>query len=150
MERLAPALRFLLDLSDSAFKRALKTHLFSTARHPAPLRRLHDSGAGYKYSDTCTSTSLYKTYLLGRVPHWSLRMYTITNLAVSVYISSGQWYGLAVNATCSTCCCIQVLVTSLYIYVQMCVFSASFREHAPIRTNDTLWGKCIVGKIRAS
>jgi len=22
--------------------------------------------------------------------------------------------------------------------------------HTPIRTNDTLWGKCIVGKIRAS
>ena len=24
------------------------------------------------------------------------------------------------------------------------------RTHTPIRTNDTLWGKCIVGKIRAS
>ena len=49
--RLPPALRSP-DLSESAFKRALKTHLFSTARHhwdvfPAPLRCLHDSDVAY-------------------------------------------------------------------------------------------------------
>ena len=45
--RLPPAL-WSPDLSESAFKRALKTHLFSTARRHW---YVHDSGAGYKYSD---------------------------------------------------------------------------------------------------
>jgi len=36
------------DLSESAFKRALKTH-HSVLDRPAPLRRFLDSGAGYKY-----------------------------------------------------------------------------------------------------
>jgi len=51
--RLPPALRSP-DLSESAFKQALKTHLFSSLDRPAPLTRFHDSGAGYKYPDLLT------------------------------------------------------------------------------------------------
>ena len=45
--RLPPALQSP-DLSESAFKRAPKTHLFSTARYH------WDSGAGYKYPESLT------------------------------------------------------------------------------------------------
>jgi len=48
--RLPPALRSP-DLPESAFKRALKTHLFTTARrHP----EVFMTGAGYKYPDLLT------------------------------------------------------------------------------------------------
>ena len=50
--RLPPALRSP-DLSESAFKRALKTHLFSTAR------RHCDCGARYKYPDLLTYLLTY-------------------------------------------------------------------------------------------
>jgi len=52
------------DLSESAFKRALKTHLHVLDR-PAQLRRLHDSGTAYKYPDLLT----YKSYIMSFVMH---------------------------------------------------------------------------------
>ena len=48
--RLPPALRSP-DLSESAFKRTLKSEDAPVLDRPTPLRRLHDSGAGYKYPD---------------------------------------------------------------------------------------------------
>jgi len=51
--RLPPALRSL-DLSESTFKRALKSEDAPVLDRPAPLRHLHHSGAGYKYPDLLT------------------------------------------------------------------------------------------------
>jgi len=55
------------------------------------------------------------------------------------------------------CAFLLVIVGKIHTYVQiihcgenLCVLVGRCGEKTHIRTNDTLWGKCIVGKICAS
>ena len=87
--RLPPAIALRSpDLSESAFKRALKTHLFSTAP-AASLRRLHDSGTGYKYSDLHTCLLTYNCSLLSAGDYW---LSALLFLSASLYFSKRGAY----------------------------------------------------------
>jgi len=92
--RLPPAL-WSSDLSESAFKRALKTHLFSTAR-----RRVGDGSVGHGSVD-----HMGRHYSMGHMGHWSVGSdprpiiyFNIWNVCVAVPYSrincvcNDKWY----------------------------------------------------------
>jgi len=123
------------------------THRSASAEHLENGVRASDTSISVDYTHTHTHTRKQGTHAHLVNTRTSLQRTWCGIISANMRSKKrGPGHVLAFHKKSSGVWCFSTLMSSV---IQRYKYTHT-HTHTPIRTNDTLWGKCIVGKIRAS